>query len=247
MNRHDTTAAARLLRHAVTASARPTSGSDYRTLLDRFRTDAEFADGVVAIAEGLGLYVHAASPMGLIVTGDSDGPFRVTLDNSGLSLHPSPAVSRLQDRLLFGLVLVAVAAFAYPTGEALIETTTPTVRASDLYRFLTRKAEVLAALAGADGVDEVDAQLGDAARRWLDLPEVLPAERGGYKRGCQRRYITDLLGWLVAAGRARREPSVSDERGQAYTLNDRFRIGVAETAETLAYRILAGSDEAGEA
>ncbi len=243
MSRLDTTAAARLLRYAVTPSARPTSGSDYRTLLDRYRADAEFAEGVVAIAEGLGLYVHAASPLGLIATGDSDGPFRVTLDNSGLPLRASPAASRLQDRLLFGLVLVAVAAYAYPTGEALIETTTPTVRAADLNRFLTRKAEALAALARTEGVDEMDAQLGDAARRWLDLPEVLPAERGGYKRDCQRRYITDLLTWLVNAGRARREPSVADDRGQAYTLNDRFRIGIAETADTLAYRILTRAND----
>jgi hypothetical protein len=52
MNRIDTTAAARLLRYAATPTARPTSGSDYRMLLDRYRTDTEFADGVVAIAEG---------------------------------------------------------------------------------------------------------------------------------------------------------------------------------------------------
>jgi hypothetical protein len=200
---------------------------------------------VIAIAEGLGLYVHAVSPVGLIVTGDSDGPFRVTLDNSGLPLRAGPAASRLQDRLLCGLVLVAIAAYAYPTGESLVETTTPTVRDGDLNRFLTRKAGALAALAGADGVDEQDAQLGDAARRWLDLPEVLPAERGGYKRDCQRRYVTDVLTWLVTAGRARREPSLSDERGQAYTLNDRFRIGIADTAETLAYQILARADDEG--
>ena len=102
-------------------------------------------------------------------------------------------------------------------------------------------------VAAGERLDEADAQLGAAARRWLDLPEVLPAERGGNKRDCQRRYITDLLTWLVAAGRARREPSVSDERGQAYTLNDRFRIGIAETAETLAYRILTRGDEEGQA
>jgi hypothetical protein len=191
--------------------------------------------------------VHAVSPLGLIITGDSDGPFRVTLDNSGLPLRASPAGTRLQDRLLFGLVLVGIAAYAYPTGEALTETTTPTVRAADLNRFLTRKAEALAALTKDEGIDETDAQLGEAARRWLNLPEVLPAERGGYKRDCQRRYITDLLTWLVNVGRARREPSVADERGQAYTLNDRFRIGIAETAETLAYRILTRHDDRDEA
>ena len=247
MNRADTTAAARLLQYAATPSARPTPDTDYRALLDRYRTDAEFAEGVVAVADGLGLYVHAASPLGLIVTGDRDGPFRVTLDNCGLPLRSSPAGTRLQDRLLSGLVLVGVAAYAYPNGEALTETTTPTVRAADLNRFLTRNAENLTALAEADGVGERDAQLGDAARRWRRLPEVLPAERGGNRRDCQRRYITDLLGWLVSVGRARREPSLADERGDVYRLNDRFRIGIAETAETLAFGMLARRDDRDEA
>jgi hypothetical protein len=183
----------------------------------------------------------------LIVTGDSDGPFRVTLDNSGLPLRASPAATRLQDRLLFGLVLVAVAAYAYPTGETLTETTTPTVRAADLNRFLTRRAKAVATLTDDENAEETDVQLAQAASRWLDLPEVLPAERGsGYKKDCQRRYITDLLNWLVNAGRARREPSMTDDRGQAYTLNDRFRIGLAETAETLAYRVLAHSEDRDE-
>jgi hypothetical protein len=247
MNRTDTTAAARLLRYAATPSARPTPDSDYRVLLDRYRTDTEFAEGVAAVADGLGLLVHAASPLGLIVTGDRDGPFRVTLDNCGLPLRSSPAGARLQDRLLFGLVLVGIAAYAYPHGEALTETTTPTVRAADLNRFLTRKAESLAALTNAEGVDEPDAQLGEAARRWLQLPEVLPSERGGNRRDCQRRYITDVLSWLVDVGRARRERSLADERGDAYTLNDRFRIGIAETAETLAFSILARRDDQDEA
>jgi hypothetical protein len=247
MNRADTTAAARLLQYAATPSMRPTPDSDYRALLDRYRTDAEFAEGVVAVADGLGLYVHAPSPLGLIVTGDRDGPFRVTLDNCGLPLRSSPAGARLQDRLLFGLVLVGVAAYAYPNGEALTETTSPTVRAADLNRFLTRNVETLKALAEADGISVIDAQLGDAAHRWLKLPEVLPSERGGNKRDCQRRYITDLLGWLVNVGRARRESSLADERGDAYRLNDRFRIGIAETAETLAYSMLARRADRDEA
>lgn len=243
MNRLEMTAAARLLRYAVTVSLRPTAGSDYRALLDRYRTDVEFAEAVVAVAEGLGLDVRAATPLGLIVTGDGDSPFRITLDNSGLPLRASPAAARLQDRLVSGLVLVAVAAYAYPTGESLTETTTPTVRPAELNRFITRKAEALRGLAGAERVDEIDSQLGEAARMWLELPEILPAERGGLRKECQRRYVNDILNWLVDAGRARRESAMSDERGQAYTLNDRFRIGIAETADTLAFEILARDPE----
>lgn len=57
MNRSDVAAAARLLRYAVITTNRPTPGSDYRALLDRYRTDTDFAEGVLAVAEGLSMYV----------------------------------------------------------------------------------------------------------------------------------------------------------------------------------------------
>ena len=47
MNRIDTIVAARLLRYAAVPTLRPTLGSDYRVLLDRYRTDTEFADGAI--------------------------------------------------------------------------------------------------------------------------------------------------------------------------------------------------------
>ncbi len=245
MNNADVAQAARLVRYGLQPRLRPTPDSDYRVLFDRYRTDAEFEELVVQVAEGLGLYLRTPTHLGLIAAGDPDGPFAVTLDNCGLPIRTGE--KRLQDRRCFGLVLTALAAFAYPNGEALVESSSPTVRPPELERFVTAKAQAVndavKAAEAAGEADELDVQLGAAARFWLeDLPEVLPAERGtGYRRDCRRWYVQTVLSFLVDTGRARREAALSDERGDAYALNDRFRVGISEVAETLTSAIYATS------
>jgi hypothetical protein len=242
MNLTDAGGAAQLLRYALDPGERPRPDSDYRRLLERFRLDTGFAELTRHIAEGLGLYLGAVTPLGLLVSGDVDGPFAVTLDNSGLPLRSG--ASRLQDRRCFGLVLVAVAAYAYPTGADLVATTNPTVRPEALLRFINTHVDTLVeACDGAD--DELDAQVGEAARMWRDLPAVLPAERGGLKRDCQRSYVNRTLEYLADQGRARRDAALADERGEAYALNDRFRSGLSEVCETVAFGVLAADGDHG--
>jgi hypothetical protein len=231
MNHGDISDAARLLRFALAPKGRPVPGSPYRDLLDRYRTDVAFAEIVDRIADGLGLDVYQANQLGLLITGRAEGPFAVTLDNCGLNIRQG--TSRLQDRRCFGLVLLALAAQAYPNGEALVDPVNRTVRPADLERFLARRIETLAEIAELDGDDE-EAQLREAAKTWLDLPEVLPNERGGLKRDCRRWYITTTLEFLAAQGRAHREPTLDDDTaGDAYVLNDRFRTGLGEVSQSL--------------
>jgi hypothetical protein len=244
MNLTDITSAARLLRYALGPKERPTADSQYRVLLDRYRTDTEFAEIVSRVADGLGLELRIPTQLGLLIAGWADGPFAVTLDNCGLPIRTG--VKRLQDRRCFGLVLIALAAYAYPNGESLIDSTNPTVRGGELERFLNHHVGAVAE--NADGADdEMDGQLGAAARYWLDLPEVLPAERGGLRRDCRRDYVQKTLEFLVVQGRARREPTLDDEQGRAYALNDRFRVGMAEVIESVAFETLARAarEEAG--
>jgi hypothetical protein len=244
MNLSDITSAAFLLRCALGPKERPTADSQYRLLLDRYRTDTEFAEVVSRIADGLGLDLRLPSQLGLIVAGHADSPFAVTLDNCGLPIRTG--TKRLQDRRCFGLVLVALAAYAYPNGESLIDPTNPTVRAAELERFLDRQVSMILEAAANPG-DEVDGQLGAAAGEWLDMPSVLPAERGGLRRDCRRDYVQKTLEFLVVQGRARREPTLDDERGRAYALNDRFRVGMAEMIESVVFESLArgAREEAG--
>ncbi|QIS11493.1 hypothetical protein [Nocardia arthritidis] len=229
MNSADISDAARLLRYAFGPKERPAPGSQYRILLDRYRTDVGFAEIVGRIADGLALDIHTATQLGLLISGRAEGPFAVNLDSCGLPIRSGDG--RLQDRRCFGLVLVALAAYAYPNGEALADTVNPTVRRGELERFLDRR--IAALVERPPGSDEMEQQLGAAAGIWMDLPEVLPGQRGGVLRNCRRWYVNHLLAFLVEQGRARREPTLDDEHGEAYVLNDRFRIGLAEMSGAL--------------
>jgi hypothetical protein len=231
VNHADISSAARLLRHALTPKDRPTPSSLYRELLDRYQTNIAFHDLVDRIAEGLGLEVHAVSPqLGLLVSGQTDSPFAVTLDNCGLPVRKG-AEPRLQDRRCFGLVLLAVTTYAYPNGEALIDSTNRPVRALDIERFLEQRIKGLIGLDAELG--EPESQLGQAAKTWHDLPQLLLTDTGRVARDCHRWYVNAALGFLTEQGRARREPALDDATGEAYVLNDRFRIGLAEVAESL--------------
>jgi hypothetical protein len=205
MNLTDVTAAARLIRFALTTKERPSGDGQYRVLLDRYRTNTEFAEIVGRVADGLGLDVRLPTQLGLLVVGHADGPFAVNVDNSGL---PIRAQHKLQDRRCFGLLLVALVAYAYPNGEALVDTTNPMVRAVELERFLTRHITMVIEAAD-ESDDELDRQLGEAGRKWLDLPEILPSDRGGLRRDCRRDYVQRTLDYLVGQGRARRETAWS--------------------------------------
>jgi hypothetical protein len=230
MNHSDISSAARLLRHALTPKDRPTPASQYRELLDRYQTDVNFAEIVERIAEGLGLDVHQTSQLGLLVSGHIDSPFGVTLDNCGLPVRKS-GDHRLQDRRCFGLVLLAIITYAYPNGEALIDAANRPLRPTDIERFLEQRIK---RLQGVDAdLGEPEGQLAESAKAWHELPQLLVTDTGRVARDCHRWYINATLGFLVEQGRARREPALDDETGEAYVLNDRFRIGLADVIEAL--------------
>lgn len=230
MNHTDISSAARLLRHALNPKERPTPASQYRELLDRYQTDVNFAEIVERIADGLGLDIHQTSQLGLLISGHVDSPFGVTIDNCGLPVRKT-GEQRLQDRRCFGLVLLSIITYAYPNGEALVDPSNRPIRAVDVERFLEQRIRRL--LSTDEEVGEPEAQLCEAARAWHDLPQLLLTERGRLSRDCHRSYVNATLTFLVEQGRARREPALDDESGEAFVLNDRFRIGLAEVSEGL--------------
>lgn len=226
--------AGRLLALALDHSARPGGREpDYERLLDRWRTDTGFNELVRSVAAGLGLYVLGAGAQGLVVSGDQDGPFAVDLD----VVASARASSKATDRLLTGLVLIATAAYAYPAGGDLTESSTTVVRPRELAAFITRAAEAITALQTSE--DDVDRGAAMAAQAWLELPPVLPGQRGGLRRDCQLWQTRNLLEWLVKQGRARVVTAMAGTDGPAYQLTDRFRLGVTEVVDRVAFSILA--------
>jgi len=243
VNLSDASAAARLIRNALAPKERPTPESEYRELLDRYKTDVAFAELVERVADGLGLDVHATSPLGLLVSGRIESPFAITLDNSGLPVR-SPTDQRLQDRRCFGLVLLSIVAYAYPNGEALIDPTSLPIRPPEIERFLEQRISRLTELDVES--DYPEGQLSAAAATWNDLPAMLVTDKKRVARDCHRWYVNKTLEFLVEQNRARREPTLDTETGEAYILNDRFRIGLTDVSESLIYEMsAAGADEPG--
>lgn len=248
MNLSDATAASRLLRNALNPKDRPTPDSEYRELLDRYKTDTAFAELVERIAEGLGLDVHPPSPLGLLVSGRIESPFAITLENSGLPVR-TPTEQRLQDRRCFGLVLLAIATYAYPHGEALLDPASLPVRPIEIERFLEQRISRLTEL--DSDPDQPEGQLREAAATWRDLPAYLPTDKQRIARDCHRWYVNKTLDFLVSQNRARREPTLDNTDaqggGEAYILNDRFRIGLSDVSEGLITEMSTAETEDGAA
>lgn len=230
--RRDLVDAATLVRHAL-GRERPRTGSTYEQLLARYRTDTAYAETVAALCEGLGLYILGTSPTGLVVHGDGDGPFRVTLDNAGLNVRDP------EHRFVYALVIAAVAAYSYRDADALADTAMPILRCSDLEKFLDRAVDRVAGDTDDAGTDDWDSLLGVAGRQWRERPGIHLTPQGRPKVGCHRWYTTSVLEWLADNQMAVRQPALADQdRGMAYQLTDRFRMGMAELAATDAFAVL---------
>jgi hypothetical protein len=204
---------------------RPVDGSDYRILLDRYRSDLTFRNVVDTVATGLGLVVLGTPRSGLVLRPDVGSQFATRLSDLR-QMDP-------EDRAVAGLVLVALAAYAYPTDGDLDDPEAKIVEVGKLDAFIRSAA---AKLTSPD--TDADTPLGRAraaADIYVDLPPVRLSERGRRVRGCTYRAIEEVCGWLVDRGAARETPALGAD---TYQLTDRFRLLVAESAASDALDVL---------
>ena len=109
--------AARLIQFGLRPRTRPVQEPEYHQLVTRFLDHAEFRGIVKEMATGLGMTVLDASELGLVL-----GP----TEDSVFSVHPASVLKRQtpDDRLLDGLVQVAIAATVFPRAQDLEDTST---------------------------------------------------------------------------------------------------------------------------
>jgi len=207
--------AGRLISFAL-GGKHPTEGSEYARVFERYRTEVPFNELVDAFSTGLGLRILDAPPSGLIVAGLPGSPFVFRLSDLNLSGT---------DQQLFGLVLLGLAALAYPTSDHLDASSAQIVSVERLERFMRTAIEPLKSLETFDG--SVDAWTISAAKVYEGRPAFIPTPKEKRAaKGCTQRTIEDVFGWLVQQRMAR-------EGGRAYgngvyLLTDRFRVTVAE-------------------
>lgn len=219
----DVRAAAELITFGLARRVRPVEGSEYRGLLDRYRAELRFKDLVDTMAEGLGLEVLGTPRAGIVLVPDPGGPFATRLGDL--------RTMDQDERLVFGLILIAIAAYAYPNE---VDFDDPETKLIDIIRI----DEFLRA--AIEGVqlrrdDDPDGRARAAAEVYADLPSFVPTQTGRRARGCTLRAVEEVCGWLVTQGAAREAATLGPD---TFHLTDRFRLLVADSAGNAALEAL---------
>ena len=221
-------AAAELIAFAL-RRVRPGREGDYQQLLDRYSTDLSFRELTQCISKGLGLDVLAVTRGGLVLSPTVDSVFAsklIDMRNTGMDAD---------DRLVAGLALLGIAAYAYPNSVDFDDPDARTVDIAGIDAFIRAAAHSLPAPTPESTESIVSARR--AADVYLDWPDYVPTAAGGrYKRGCTYRALEEVLSGLERQGMARPQPALGPNTHQ---LTDRFRVLVADEASNTAYEALA--------
>jgi hypothetical protein len=210
---------------------RPAADSDYRLLLGRYRTDTEFRNAVDSVLEGLEVQVLSESDLGLVLGVRRESVF-------AFRLADLPNVTGVRDRLLVGLVSVAVAAFAFPTPADFDDDRVRWVSVDEIERFVRDVCERLKRTP-----DMVSRQEESFEEAWRTFDRLSPGYKADKGRGKARRssasstyWVASVLAWMVDQGLARPAPGRGPE---AFQLLERFRIQARELAGNATYAVLA--------
>lgn len=213
-------AAAELVAFGLRRRSRPVEGSEYRALLDRYRSELRFRDVVDTMAEGLGLEVLGTPRSGIVLAPEPSGPFATRLGD----LRAMDA----EEKLVFGLILLGIAAYAYPQDVDFDDPETKLVDVVKIDEFLRSAIETLRAQEGEGSGGGHDTERARAAAEaYADLPQLITTQTGRRARGCTLRAIEDVLGWLSDQGAAKEAPTLGPD---VHHLTDRFRLLVGDSA-----------------
>lgn len=217
----DFVAANRLLALSLDQSRRPGSDSDHQELLGRFRTDPGYASAVREAAEPLGLRVLGVDPqLGLLLDTTADSPFALRSDDLQREFKWSSA----NERVVYGVALVGIATFCYPTAASFNEPGVRQVTAREVDYWIRKAAEATPhqdeepgdQIAAADGLAVYVAEKAVSHNRSSDA----------LRHDCTVYKVGRLLRWLADSGFLLRDPADKDR----FRSTERFRLHVREVA-----------------
>ena len=220
-----------LVAWALRPAQRPGRNPDYQRVLSRYRTELDFKTATNAVLQGLGATVLSDGGFGLIlgITPESPLAFRIS---------DMPYAGKTENKILAGLILTGLVAFAYPSAQELEDDRVRHISARDFDTWLREMCE---RLRSHDTAGEIIPEEGlDAAWRiYLNMPSVLHSDQGRSRSmlssKCTRYWVQSVLTWLTGQGMAR--PDVSGDA--AWTLTERFRVHAREIALEHAYTFIA--------
>ncbi len=220
----------------------PARSAEYRALVDRYRTDPDFAQIVHAGLRGFDLTVVAVDKDAGIVLG--------TTAETAFAASVSAHVPNVRDRPLVLLAHLAIAAIAYPRAEDLEDE-------GRITRFTVAQVDEIVA-AACDALASRAAELGEDEGIPADQPELLQLWRAymrrsavgttaaaGTQKSSRRALIKRAAEYLADHGMLRH---ASAEGDGTYSTTARYRIQVRELAsqrmlgDLAALGIAVGSD-----
>lgn len=227
--------AGRLIQWALYVKAIPFNEPEYRELLDRYIDDSSFRNLVRRFGDGLGLTVLEANDRGL---------FLGTQDGSVFARTPSEfrgSRTSAEDRLLDGLIQVAIAATIYPRQQDLDENSLEAKRpvtvgeVDETLRILCAEHKRRAAESPDRASDEIDQGLHEAWRVYESRPGVKMTAQGNLSPASMQSLIRRHLQFLVDHG-----CFVMSGQGNSelYRPTLRYQIQVKELAATKLYQQL---------
>lgn len=208
-----------LVGYALSPKNRPAALAEYASLIREYRTVAGVREAATQIAAGLKLELidDGADIHGLIVRVNPGSLFSPTLQDFRITRS-------VEERIGYGLLFFVIAAYAYPTREALAEDASslgPRIRVAELADFARRTCETLRGLVPPEDTTEAHLVLG--FDHLLNLRETGRSDR-------EQRNLTYMVRFLVqdfhTAGLFLREPDALKPGDHVYFARPHYRIQV---------------------
>lgn len=191
--------AGRLIQWALRPDARPTTESEYHELLAYYHDHPSFRDAIEAIANGLGLVIIKVGAFGMVLAPIEDSVFAVTPLG-----YRSPGST--DDRLIDGLIQVAIIATIYPQARDLEDDTLlarPPITVNDVeatLQSICNHLEETARKQSDPSVDDLEAGLYEAWRVYRGKAQVKKTEDGRTSPGSIHGMISRGLEFLEKQG-----------------------------------------------
>ncbi|MCK2239250.1 MULTISPECIES: hypothetical protein [unclassified Crossiella] len=207
----------------------------YADLVRRYTEDDEFTELVHAVAAGLGLLVLAAGTRSGIVLAPTEGSvFEIRMDEYA---RRTSVQNRREEKVLHGLIHLAVAALAFPrpddlgndsyVGRVSVDQVDSAVR--DACRMLDERAKT--AEENHDPPEDAP-ELERAWRAYLRRPSAPPTRDGRRSFAATHGMIAKALKFLAEQGLM---VGVSNEQGGVFRTTPRYQVQVRELAGQRAF------------
>lgn len=227
MHAEDAVAANRLLALSLDRGSLPGTDAEHHQLIDRFRTDPGYASTVRQIAEPLGLRVLGANQqLGLVLDPTVASPFSLRSSDLAEKFRWTSA----KERIIYGVAVVGVATFCYPTAESFKEPGARQLNAVDVDKWIRQAA---GSLQDRDDPSGHDIAPADALAIYV-AEKAVSQGKTKLRSDCTVHKIGRVLGWLADQGFL-----VQDKQNrELFRSNERFRLHVREIAANAAFQAI---------